>query len=372
MDSRNWAWLSEVTGATPPRGLVADDWDSDVDVSSASDILEAIETRQALDREAEVSADAERLTDYILKTDRALLGLESEVQEAALREALEEALDVGPYERVVLALCHSRDVDDIIDATEAMHDHPIEADVEGFSEITAALAALCANVARSRRIINSMETIGERGIEDMVRDHWKGPPYRPSSEVIPEMIERFGRMFVSADDATLRGFLDLPARMAESPVNIRPARRVVAEQPGDVSAESLRAAAALWTTVWAEAQQELAMLRKSVDTWVKRLESPGVEIDGGSWAGVMAIFDAISEHTLDADIMAVEGQSGKEKARSIAEIRTRIGDKLQGLGSDGNLSLLDFFQSLNGERSFRSLFEGALVAMGDLMVPRGG
>lgn len=372
MDPRNWVWLSKVTNATPPRNMLADDSGLDMHVTAASDTLEAIETQRALDREAEVSADAERLTDYILGTDRALLGIESEVQEAPLREALEEALDGAPYERVLLTLCHSRDIDDIMDTTEATQDQPLEPNAEGFSEITAALTALCANVARSRRILDATETIGERGIETMVRDHWKGPPYRPSSEVIPEMIEQFGRMFVSADDKTLRGFLDLPARMAEPPVDIRPANRVVAEQSGDVSADALRAAAALWTTAWAQAQRELGMLRKSVDTWVQRLESPGVEIEGGSWARVMAIFDAISDRTLDTDIMAMDGQSGEAKTRSIAEVRTRIGDKLEHLGSDANLSLLDSFQSLNGERTFRSLFEGALVAMRDLMVPPGG
>jgi hypothetical protein len=372
MDSENWAWLSRVTSVVPPQKFPADYSNSDVHDTAASDTLEAIGNQSVLDRDAAVSRDAERLADDILKADRALFGLESEVQEAPLREALEEALENAPYERVLLALCHTRDIDEIIDMTETMPDQPIEADEEGFAEITAALVALCANVARSRRILRDNETIDGRRIESMVRTHWKGPPYAPSSQVVPEMIASFGRVFVTADDERLRGFLDLPARMADPPVSMRPENRIVAAPPGDVSPDALRAAAALWTSACAEAQQELRMVRKAVDAWVERLAARGVEIDGGSWAGVHAIFDAVLEHPLDADIMATEGQPTEGKIRSVAEIRTRIGNKLEQLGSDKGLSLLDDFQLLNGATSFRSIFEGALVAMKDLMVPRVG
>jgi hypothetical protein len=367
MDTQFWGWLSRLTGATSPQGLPADHSDVDVDIVAA---WEAIEDQLALEPEAEVPVDAERLAQNILKLDKALFGLESKVHEAPLREALEAALESAPYERVLLAFCHDHDIEEVMDAVETMPDHPVEANEEGFAEITAALLALCVNVARARGILLATDTVDGSKIESMVRGHWKGPPYAPSSQVIPEMIDRFGRAFVTADDRRFRGFLNLPARTIGSNVNAGRDDRTAEDQPGGAAADAFGAVAARWRSAWVEAEKTLGMLRDAVDTWVGRQTSPSVEITGGSWTKVTAIFDAMAEHSLDEEISATHRKTGDEQNRSIARIRTNIENKLELLRSDQDLSLLDASPLLNSNGSFRRTFEGALVEMQELMALR--
>jgi hypothetical protein len=368
MDTQFWTWLSRLTGATAAQGLAADHSDADVRIVGVSDAAETTEDRLALEREAEISADAARLAQDILKLDRALFGLESQVHQGPLQEALEAALENAPYERVLLALCHDHDIEEVMDAVETMPNHPIEANEEGFAEITAALLALCANVARSRGILLAAETVDGSKIASMVRGHWKGPPYAPSSRAIPEMVERFGRAFVTADDTRLRGLLNLPASTIGSNVNPGRANRIAGEPPGDDAPDGFGAVAAHWRSAWAEAQKTLGMLREAVDTWVGRETCPSVEITGGTWAKVTAIFDAVSEHPLGEEISAIDRKAGEEKIRSIARISTNIENKLELVRSDRDLSLLDASPLLKGQKPFRTIFEGALVEMHKLMV----
>jgi hypothetical protein len=370
MDTQFWTWLSRLTGATPQLGLATNHSDADAHIVAAPDIRDAIENRLALEREAEISADAARLTQDILKLDKLLLGLESQVHQGPLQEALEAALENAPYERVLLALCHDQDIEEVMDAVETMPNRSIEANDEGFAEITDALLALCTNVARSRGVLLATETVDGSKIEGMVRGHWKGPPYAPSSDVIPEMVERFGRAFVTADDKQLRGLLSLPASTIGSDTNTRRDNRSAEEQPGGAASDMFGAVAARWTSAWVEAQKTLGTLREAVDTWVERQTCPSVEFIGGTWARVTAIFDAVSEHALDDEILATGRATGEEQIRSIARIRTNIENKLELVRSDGNLSLLDASPLLDGQKSFRNIFEGALVEMQKLMALR--
>jgi hypothetical protein len=137
----------------------------------------------------------------------------------------------------------------------------------------------------------SPHTVDGSKIESMVRGHWKGPPYAPSSQIIPEMIDRFGRAFVTADDRRLRGFLNLPARTIGSNVNAGRDDRTAEDQHGGAAPDAFGAVAARWRSAWVEADKTMGMLRDAVDAWVGRQTSPSVEITGGSWTKVTAIFD---------------------------------------------------------------------------------
>jgi hypothetical protein len=348
MDPQFWSWISSVTGAIP------DD-----------DALRAIENG-----EADVSVDAERLTQTILKMDRELLGLEGEVNAAALRVALDEALETISYEGLLLGLCHDRDIDEIVDAVEVMPNQTIEADEEGFAEIAAAVAALCANVARSRRAIGDTDKIDHSKIAGIVRSYWKKRPHAASSQVIPELIERFSQVFKTASTETLRAFLNLPAKAAEPPVKTGKETPILAEHAGDVSGEAMDAAAKRWRSACTEALRRLDTLRQAVDASTKHFSLAGFEFVGGSWKDVTAILDAVMDLPLDAAIVAIAAKAGGEKNRAIAEIRANIVNKLAQLQSNQKLSLLDGTTLLNGERPFRTVFEDALLMMRDLMAPR--
>jgi len=151
-----------------------------------------------------------------------------------------------------------------MDAVETMPDHPVEANEEGFAEITAALLALCVNVARARGILLATDTVDGSKIESMVRGHWKGPPYAPSSQVIPEMIDRFGRAFVTADDRRFRGFLN-PTRAHDRLKRERPTGRPHRGGPARrrCSGRVWRGRSAL-EVGWVEAEKTLGMLRDAV------------------------------------------------------------------------------------------------------------
>lgn len=315
----------------------------------------------------EISAGTKSLAEYILSASQAL-GFESEIQDKALQEALEEPLQNVPPERVMLALCQYQDIEDILEATELMPSGPIEPDGGGIAEVVEALQAMCANVARWRGILDEGEMIDCRNIEALLRNRWQGPPYAPASQVLPKILEWFAKTFVAADDGQLRGFLGLPAAAPSLSPDVA-LLDASAEEPGrDVSAAAIHDAAARWSVACEEINQHLNILKKHVDAWIKREDmGPSVEFQGGSWTEIEQAINAVMKPPLGKAIDAIESAADEKRGQAVAAVRALIRTKLAQVETNQVLPRFEGFPLLSGAKSFQSIFRDALTGMDALM-----
>jgi hypothetical protein len=218
---------------------------------------------------AEMAAAVDRLTQHTLKMAQ-VLKLEHNTTEAALRDIVTTLLQKVSPERLLLALCYSENVADLLDATEFAPNQPVARDDAGIAEIANGLSKMGAKVARKRGALGSNETVDRRQIENMVRAEWNRKPNATPAEMVQDMTALFGQTFMTVEPRRLRNLLGLPgkppASTAQPPTNgvEQPAGTNGMQRGSDTTLEGLARARQAWSKDRLDAIAGIGALRDAI------------------------------------------------------------------------------------------------------------
>jgi hypothetical protein len=160
-----------------------------------------------------------------------VLKLNSDDTETELRAKFEALLQKVSPERLLLALCYSGNVRDLLEVAETEPQRPIEHDDMGIADIADGVAEMGARIARERGALGAREAIDRRQVEAMVRNHWNGKQDASPAQIVQDMTALFGQTFMTVEHRRLRALLGLQGKMP-APTEQAPAD---SQQPGGVN-----------------------------------------------------------------------------------------------------------------------------------------